>query len=120
MKKISLLLLLTLSSCAGVYKNRPYREIQTEIIHKIREIAPKLGECVKNSDVYSTLGVERVRIVAEIHINPNGQLDQFKLDQNIYPQSLGECFYKNLDQIEYPKFKEYDLIQIDQPFIFSN
>ena len=62
---------------------------------------------------------ERIRVVITLAINSNGEVEKFKLDKVTYPNGLSECFFTTIDLIAFPKFESHDLVELDQPIIFS-
>lgn len=115
----SLIVSVVLSSCSLYKERQRERKIQTEIIARINEQAKKFSSCTEQSELFQKLDAKRVRVVLNLSINANGQIEKYHLDNKKYPQDFADCMYKVLDLISFPKIKEQELIVLEQPFIFS-
>lgn len=108
-----------ISSCAQFKERDRQRKIQTVIISKITNNASIFSACAKESKLFKALKKERIRVVLFLSIASNGQVEKFKLDNKKYPSSFSECIFKATDKISFPKMRKNELIELEQPFIFS-
>lgn len=113
------ILSLVLSSCSLFKQNTADRELQTKIIKNINAKTGQFAKCAKKTKLFKTLGKERVRTVIYLSLNKSGNVETFKLDDQAYPQDFSECVYEVVELIIFPRNKKHDLIEIEQPFIFS-
>jgi hypothetical protein len=113
------ILILVLSSCSLFPTRVRERKIQTEIISKISGSSDQLAKCSKESDLFNKMKIERIRVLLYISINSKGQIEKFKLDDKQYPDDFSECVFKIVDLINFPKIQNNELIELEQPFIFS-
>ena len=112
-------LILILSSCSILPERYRQREIQTEIISKMTEKSPEFSKCIETNQLFTKFNTKRVRIVIFLSIDSRGQIEKFKLDQKKYPNEFSECIFTTLDTVSFPKIKNHELIELEQPFIFS-
>lgn len=115
----SILILLILGGCSLFSKNSRERKIQTTIIKSISSKSKQLSKCAKDSSLFTELDKTRVRVVLHLAINSQGQIEKFKLDNKNYPEDFSECVFKIVDLIVFPKIKNHEVIELEQPFIFS-
>lgn len=109
----------SLSACSFIEKRSETRDIQTKIVGKLNENAPKLSDCAKKHNLFGSFDQKRVRVVLDITLNENGQIQKFKLDEKLYPDNFANCIFKVVDLIIFPKPEEGKIIELEQPFIFS-
>jgi len=95
------------------------RKIQTEIISKIKGNSERLSSCAKDAKLFEIFKKDRVRVVLHISINNKSQIEKFQLDDQQYPEKFSECMFKVVDLINYSKIKDNELVELEQPFIFS-
>ena len=107
-----------LTSCS-LFMSKRERVIQTEILQKLSLKAPQLAECAKKNELFEKFGVDRVRVVMQLSINSERQVERFKLDRTDYPESFVDCAFQVVDLISYPKIENHELLEVQQPFIFS-
>ncbi len=108
-----------ISSCSIFEQRDKKRKIQTEVLKVIYSQKIKLEICAKNEDLFDRLDAERIRFTLLLSINQKGNIHSFSLQETIFPQKFGECLFKNLEKIEFPKFSDYEKIDVIQPFILS-
>lgn len=99
--------------------SRRDRKIQTEILSKISLKASELAYCAKKSDLFKKFKRDRIRVVMYLSINSEAQVEKFKLDDKPYPEDFANCAFNIIDLIAYPRVKSHELIEVEQPFIFS-
>lgn len=114
-----LLSFILIASCSFFPQRKRERELQTKIISEINQQSFKLAECVKNSQLFNKFKQDRIRIVLFLSIDSRGQIEKFKLDDQKYPEAFSECAFKIIDSITFPKLGHHELIELEQPFIFS-
>lgn len=95
------------------------RVIQTEILQKLSQNAPQLAECAKRNKLFEAVGSERVRVVMHLSINSDRQVEKFKLDNPSYPETFVNCAFQVVDLISFPQIENHELLEVEQPFIFS-
>ena len=117
-KYTAFLLILTFFSSCTLMMNKRERRLQTDIISKINAQAPNLAKCAKSARLFKALDKTRIRVVIDIAIDSNGQIERFKLDEKKYPERYAECIFKVLDIISFPKVEKGEVIELKQPFIF--
>ncbi len=116
---LTLILTILLSSCS-IFKDRSReRKIQTDIISRLNQKADQYAKCAKENKVFQKLKQERLRVILHLSINAQGQIEKFKLDNKPYPNNFSECIFKITDTINFPKIENHELIDLEQPFIFS-
>lgn len=118
-KYITLVFLLFLLSCSLIKQSDENRDIQTKIVNILNSKSPEFSHCAKKSDLFKVFDQNRIRVVLFISIDEKGLLRKFKLDDKIYPESFANCIFQVADLSIFPKLKESQLIEIEQPFIFS-
>ncbi len=116
LKYISLVLIL--SSCS-LFLSKRERVIQTEILQKLAQKGSQLAQCAKENKLFEKYDSDRVRVVMFLSINSEKQLEKFKLDKPDYPEEFVNCAFQVVDLISYPKIENHELLEIEQPFIFS-
>jgi hypothetical protein len=109
-----------LSSCSLFSKNDEKRKLQTNILSLLNQNSSKFAKCAKKSDLFKILKQERIRVVMLLSISSNGQIESFKLDNSEYPSIFSECVFNVIDLLSFPKNKLNKLVELEQPFIFSN
>jgi hypothetical protein len=118
-KILMLLFTFTLISCSIFPQRVRERKIQSEIVSKISAKAPKLSSCARKHKIFQKFKEDRIRVVLSVSINNNGLVEKFKLDDKEYTEGFVECMFKVIDLISFPKIKDHELIDLEQPFIFS-
>lgn len=119
-QKICYLTLTFLFISCSIFPHRAReRKIQSDIVSKISGKAPNLSACAKKHKIFDHLKQERIRVVLYLSINNKGLVEKFKLDEKEYSESFTECMFKVVDLISFPKIKNHELIELEQPFIFS-
>ena len=111
--------LIFLSSCTLVTDRNRERQLQTDIVAGITQEAPKLSQCAQDNNVFDLFKLDRLNMTLFLSINSDGQIGKFKLDKRKYPESFSECVYKVVNQVKFPKIKSHEVIELEQPFIFS-
>lgn len=106
-------------SCSLVPNRARERQIQTEILANLTEKSENFSSCVKSNDLFNKLNTKRIRVVLELSIDSNGQVSKFKLDDQKYPNEFSECIFNTVDTIIFPKVKNHEVIELQQPFVFS-
>lgn len=119
MKFNILAILLLLQSCTMLPKRDRARDLQTDIIAKLSEKTPQIGNCARGAKLKDIFKTNRFRIELYLTLNSKGQIDRFKLDDKNYPNEFVECVFRVVDLIDFPKLKEGESIELTQPFIFS-
>ena len=112
---ISIILLANLSSCAFIYSGNKQRKEQTEIIRLIKEKNRDFAQCAKKTDIFKQLDQKRV----PVEVNKDAVLEKFKLDDKKYPGEFTDCLFDVVELIQFPKSTEFELIKVEQPFIFK-
>ena len=115
---LKVLCLFLLTSCS-LFMSKRDRLIQTEILQKLSLKAPQLAECAKRNQLFESLKSKRVRVVMQISINADRQIEKFKMDDPNYPESFVNCAFQIVDLISYPQIENHELLEVEQPFIFS-
>lgn len=118
MKAIFLGLLL-FTSCSLIPERSRERQIQTDIIASLTEKSSQFANCVSDNKLFDKFNVKRIRIVLFLSIDSNGQVEKFRLDEQKYPNEFSECMFKVVDTTVFPKIKSHEIIELEQPFIFS-
>ncbi|MFT6630947.1 MAG: hypothetical protein ACJAS4_000891 [Bacteriovoracaceae bacterium] len=118
-KTILLIFTFSLISCSIFPQRVRERKIQSEIISKISVKAPNLSNCASDHKIFAHFKEDRIRVVLSISINNKGLVEKFKLDDKPYNEDFVECMFKVIDLISFPKIKNHELIELEQPFIFS-
>ncbi len=95
------------------------RKIQTEIVSRLSAQSARFAKCAKEADLFKKLKQDRIRVTLHLSINAQGQIEKFKLDDKDYPDTFSECVFKIADVIHFPKIEDHELIELEQPFIFS-
>lgn len=113
------LLFILLYSCTLLPYSSREREIQTDIVVNIREKSPQFAKCIKSNNLFSKFQKERIRLVVFLAIDSKGHIEKFQLDDKKYPNEFSECIFKVVDSVSFPKIKNNELIELEQPFIFS-
>ena len=108
-----------LTSCSLFPLRQRDREIQAQIISKLKLNAQDFAGCVKSNDLFNKLNKERIRVVMFLSINSKGQVEKFRLEDQKYPHNFSECIFNLVDAISFPEIKSHELIELEQPFIFS-
>lgn len=106
-------------ACGLLPERTREREIQTEILSNLTQKSEDFSTCVKKNDLFNKFNTSRIRIVVKFLINSNGQVSQFQLDEKKYPKEFGECIAHTIEQITFPSIKGHEVIELQQPFIFS-
>ena len=112
-------LFMALFTSCSLFMSKRERVIQTEILQKISSKAPQLAECAKNNELFKQFDSDRVRVVMNIAINSEKQVERFKLDRQDYPEPFVNCAFQIIDLISYPKIENHEVLEVEQPFIFS-
>ncbi len=119
MKNLLLILVsLCIISCAQFENRKKERELQTQILNKLNEKTSLFSQCTKKAKIFDLFKNERIRVVLNISINSNGEVEKFKLDNKNYPEDYSMCMYNIVDLISFPKIDKHELIVLKQPFIF--
>lgn len=108
-----------LVGCAFMRESGKHREIQTEILNNITSKSSDFAKCAEISDVYKALNQDRIRVVLYLNIDKTGELEKFQLDEQEYPAKFADCIFETLELINFPSNSDHDLIEVEQPFIFS-
>ena len=116
---LSVILVFLLSSCSLFSGRERERKIQTEIISRLNAKSAQFASCAKQTKIFDHFKQQRVRVVLHLSINSEGQIEKFKLDGKDYPNEFSECIYQIADLIRFPKVDNHELIELEQPFIFS-
>lgn len=116
---LRLIILLSLVSCSLLPENSRKRKIQTEVVRTLTDRAPELSKCISENDLFEKFQTDRIRILVYLTINSKGQVEKFKLDEQKYPNEFSECIFQKIDSVSYPKIKEHEVLNLEQPFIFS-
>ncbi len=112
-------LILIVNSCSLFPKRTRERKIQSDIVSRISSKVKKLSRCSKSAKIFKHLNADRVRVVLYLSINSQGHIEKFKLDDKAYPEKFANCVFKVLDLISFPEIKNHEIIELEQPFIFS-
>lgn len=120
--KLQLLIALTLclSSCSVFNKKNEKRIFQTKVLALLSKSSPQFKNCAQKSDLFTLMKSERLRVVMLLSIAPNSQINSFRLDKNSYPPQFSDCLFDIVDLLVLPENKLGKLIELEQPFIFSN
>ena len=116
---IKIIFFFFLVSCALVPQRDRERKIQTQIISSLSQQSGELAKCVKSSNLFEKFNTNRLRLTLYLTINSDGLINKFKLDEKPYPTVFSECVFNKIDKISYADIKENELIELEQPFIFS-
>ncbi|MBD65006.1 MAG: hypothetical protein CME62_07350 [Halobacteriovoraceae bacterium] len=108
-----------LNSCAFIYSGSKDREIQTQLHQILAEKSSDFAKCAKSSEIFEHFKSQRVTTTLFLDINPQGQLDKFKLDDKEYPDSFVNCVFDIVELLEFPRFDEQEVIELEQPFAFT-
>ena len=114
-----LILVFLLSSCSLLSQNDERRTLQTKILSKLAKNAPKFSECAQNTDVFKDQNAQRLRVVMHLSLSNKGSVESFKLDRSDYSTEFSECLFNVIDLMTFPKNKLGQIIEVEQPFIFS-
>lgn len=116
MKFLALALLV---SCSSFELRNEERTLQSKMIRALNEKTPQFAQCAKNHNLFSSLKKERVRVELLLNIGSKGRVDRFQIDNKPYPSDFVDCMFKTSEEIEFPKLKSGETVQLTQPFIFT-
>lgn len=112
-------ILILISSCTIFPERARERKIQSEIVSKLTNKSKKFSKCSRRSKIFNHFDSDRIRVVLHLSINSKGNVERFKLDDKNYPEKFANCIFKIVDLIKFPKIKNHEIIELEQPFIFS-
>ncbi len=121
MKKVlSLIILIFIStSCSTIKERNKKRSLQSETIRSLTAKNVTFGKCAKAADIFGHFKKERIRVELQLTLNEKGQIDKFQLDDKNYPNAFVDCLFQTVDLIIFPKLGANEVIQLNQPMIFS-
>jgi hypothetical protein len=116
---IHTLLVFCFFSCSSFKERDKKREIQSNTLRALNSKVKDFSECAKVTDIFTILKLKRVRVVLNLTLNSKGQVENFQLDNQQYPDKFVECLFQTIDLIIFPALEPNEVIQLVQPMIFS-
>jgi hypothetical protein len=95
------------------------KDIQNEILSNLTEKSPQFSDCLKSNQLFKKFNTKRIKLVIFLTIDSKGHIEKFNLDEKKYPNLFSECIFNVVSTISFPKIKNHELIELQQPFIFS-
>ena len=108
-----------MTSCSTIVERNKKRALQSDIIRSLNSQNKTFSRCAKATNIFDHFKKERVRVEIQLTLNAKGQIDKFQLDDQNYPNDFVDCLFQTVDLIIFPKLESNEIIELNQPMIFS-